>query len=383
MCISKVRHFPPISPLSLFLLLSFPNFKEERRRNRLRGEGVQPQPARVCTHVYPMDPDQTQPPALPCGSMPKRFCKCPNEHCFDCASQCVTCDTEDPMLAVLSNEDLLTHILQSVVGERRKLENLLDETKKHAGSIDVTAATTKRKELEHALDNLYPDRILQLMLAKPVSCFWRRVCRKALTDMEWHLADDDCTLFNMMSCNHMTWRLPLRCTLHPKLYPYCDESSGFFDRASGNTAEANPGNPCNSVLGTLCDLQVRAVDHAQHGLEIVHMELEVDGFEGSFDNVWNPLTSKFRITRDDLHWGVGHHRKLEIDFITIGHVLKNRFWMELGTLCEVCVDASHFHSELPDWRPEQLPAQILPTNIYGGHRGPGLLRKDGSPCIVR
>ena len=27
--------------------------------------------------------------------MPKRYCKCPNEHCFDRATQCVSCDPED------------------------------------------------------------------------------------------------------------------------------------------------------------------------------------------------------------------------------------------------------------------------------------------------
>ena len=169
------------------------------------------------------------------------------------------------MLAVLSDENLLTHVLQSVSGERRKLEKRIAETiaKETAGFMDAKAATwTQRKVLELALEDLYPDRILLLMQAKPVSCFWRRVCRQALTDMEWHEADMECTLRNMMNCNNMTWRLPQRCTLHPRLNPFNISSSGFFDRASGKHDDLDPGNPRNSVLGTLCDLPPTPTSHS-------------------------------------------------------------------------------------------------------------------------
>lgn len=299
------------------------------------------------------------------------------------------------MLAVLSDENLLTHILQSVEGERRKLQKRIAETndKESKGSIDAMVATTQRQDLESALKDLYQDRILQLMLAKPVSCFWRRVCRNALTDMEWHKADYSYTLENMMHCNNMTWRLPLRCTLHPRLSPFDTSSSGFF---RGKLDDPNPGNPCNSVLGTLRDLQVRAIrENGDIKYDILHMELEIDGLEGSFDSVWSPLASKFHITRNDLYWDNKRNKdemKDELDFITIGHVLQNRYWIELSTICEVRWDAAFFHHAFPDWRQEQYPAQILPSRHVpmegpglmrvDGMEGPGLMRKDGSPCVV-
>lgn len=114
--------------------------------------------------------------------------------------------------------------------------------------------------------------------------------------------------------------------------------------------------------------------------------------------MWTPLASKFRITRDDVSWNDNVNgatsfdevdRKREIDFIAIGHVLQNRFWMELSTVCEAMETAKCFHAYHPDWRPEQLGAQILPSSTLAmnkqyrdRNRGPGLLRKDGSSCIV-
>ena len=305
-----------------------------------------------------------------------------------------------PMDAVLSNEHILTYILQSVSGERRKLEKRIAElnAKEIPGSMDATSVAAARIDLVFALKHLYPDRILQLMLAKPVCRFWRRVCRQALTDPEWNHADIDRTLENMMLCQNVTWRLPLRCTLHPRLCYFDDCSAGFFDGNSSSYKDSKPGNPCNSVFGTLRDLQVRVVQgEFRNTLEIVRINLEVDGLEGSFDSVWSPLASKFRLTRDDLYFDNPRdfmycelNRKHELHFIDLGHVLQNRYWTDLGTICGVLHQAHHFHSEHPDWVPEQLPIQILPMetarNSKHGRRmldcGPGLLRMDGSPCIV-
>ena len=273
------------------------------------------------------------------------------------------------------------------------------------------------RSLRKARERLYPSRMALMMRAKAVSTLWRGVCRRALTDPEWHNNDDHCTLSNMLNC--LTWHLPLRCTLHPSLG---ENSYGLFSGTGFGPCDM-PGNPSCSVCGTLHDLQVRLVEDPESGprTRIISMDLRIDGQEGSFDSVWPPLSTKFRLCQkhlccDETKPGRSH-LKDELRFITIGHVLQGRWWEDLsctgdcgtGTLDDVVHAANDFYKEFPNWRPEQLqfgrPEQLselerraadcpTPRFVLRGRpeyeesrkcrqrRGPGLLRKDGSPCIV-
>lgn len=246
------------------------------------------------------------------------------------------------MNTVLEDENLLFLVLQCNAYERHSLRMRKEELVKKGEKFEDSSAI---RALEFDMVNTYKERIDMMQVAKAVNAHWCRVCRKALTDPDWHEKDDECTLENMMiPSKSKPIRLPMRCILHPSLSPYCELQTGFTK---------GPKKAEKLVLGTLHDLCV--VPDKQHNnngecvrLIVEHMDLEMDGMEGRFDCVWTPLGSMFHVKRSDMSYKdkndismfLKRVTKTDIDFIELGNELQGRYFMSVGTLLELLNDGA-------------------------------------------
>ena len=297
-----------------------------------------------------------------------------------------------PATAVLEDFGLLTHILQHdprVALRARFEEARASHATEKKAAEDAGQHFTKVWPEERwrgvdtiCLSDVFEMRTVLMMTAKATCTFWRDVCRAALTDPDWIESDDACTVLNMMH-QAKGLRLPMRCTLHPKLSPFETCTSGFFDGRQLDGIE-RVGNPRSSVCGTLLDLKVRPSTDNGHGIdvfEVEHMELSIDGVDDTFDTIWSPLASKFKLTRQICR------DNCETALIDLGLELRGNYWLQFDSLYEILCDVEGFHKYHPAWleQPRAPMSQILPNqnSHVQAAQAPRLLRADGSSCMSR
>ena len=167
--------------------------------------------------------------------------------------------------------------------------------------------------------------IRRLKKCKTVCKIWCTVLRRVLTDCDWFLQPD--FLIQPKTNN----QLPLRCTLHPDIDSLNNTSDGLLTLNK-------PGNPGCSVIGTLQDLCVVKWSKGGQRYQIVHMVLDVDGIDGSFQTVWGALATKFRLTRAQVdgswEWTMCEGRN-ELELITLGVMLQSKYWIEFDTVYNI------------------------------------------------
>ena len=203
----------------------------------------------------------------------------------------------------------------------------------------------------------------RLRRTKAVCKLWCRVARHVITDAEWFDFGNEIPLSQWARLLRTEGlRLPLQCTLHPKLTFITFNSS--YGPTVGQCAEgdsnAKPGNPLCSVVGSLCDLVVWRTNPesclAEANYEIQRMVLKVDGVEEPFDTVWSALATKFKLDRACMYECTANGvstTKNELEVIGIGFNLQNKFWQDLSTLGNILFECAE-----------------------------KLYRPDGSPCVV-
>lgn len=236
--------------------------------------------------------------------------------------------------------------------------------------------------LTHILrpDNIYTkfeDWIELMMTAKATCKFWRGVCRSALTDPQWLEADEYCSIYNMMA-SITGMRLPQRCTIHPDYSGYCH---GF---TTGANASYEPGNPSCSICGVLLDIKVKPSPNSDPIIfEVEHIELQIDGMEGTFDNIdsiWDVVSSKF---------GVVDKTKF-VNYLCIGLYLRgNSYWTTIESTWELLNESERFYCCNPTWHDLNsnfVSPQVSARNYYVCRTeemiSPKLLRADGSACFT-
>ena len=119
--------------------------------------------------------------------MPKRYCKCPNEHCFDRAIQCVSCDTEnldpegypDKARRRLTNEDKNGMVMDIDTKQKFKVKKVKNSLKRlvpqFSGPVDWQSAKGYAAML----------LFLSCLGAEGVYVLWDENTNAEMTEKEW------------------------------------------------------------------------------------------------------------------------------------------------------------------------------------------------------
>jgi very-short-patch-repair endonuclease len=117
--------------------------------------------------------------------MSKRFCKCPNEHCFDHAIQCVSCDPED-----LDTEGYPSKARRRLTNEENGMVQDVDDkqwfkVKKVKGSKRLVPQFKGRMDWKSAKGFAAMCLILSCLGAEGEYVLWDDATSEEMTEKEW------------------------------------------------------------------------------------------------------------------------------------------------------------------------------------------------------